>query len=71
MKRWEILFDPNKDYGSFQDREISYGDVLGEPGGGEWNKTLSGFTYKNIFLNLIHGQLIILISFLDMQKLIF
>ena len=70
-KDGKYYFDPNKDYGSFQDREISYGDVLGEPGGGEWNKTLSGFTYKNIFLNLIHGQLIILISFLDMQKLIF
>lgn len=39
-------FDPSKDYGAYQDRETSFGDVLGEAGGGEWNKTPTGLTYK-------------------------
>ncbi len=42
----KIYFDPDKDYGEFQDREVIHGDVLGEAGGGEWNKTPTGFTYK-------------------------
>ena len=42
----KTYFDPAKDYGDLQDREISVGDVLGEEGGGEWNKTPTGFTWK-------------------------
>jgi hypothetical protein len=45
----KYYFDPAKDYGEFQDREISIGDVLGEEGSGEWNKTPTGFTYKKYF----------------------
>lgn len=45
-KDGKIYFDPSKDYGALQEYEVSYGDVLGEPGGGEWNKTTTGFTYK-------------------------
>ncbi|MDR1381207.1 MAG: RagB/SusD family nutrient uptake outer membrane protein [Tannerella sp.] len=45
----KYYFDPSKDYGEFQDREIFVGDVLGEEGGGEWNKTPTGFSYKKYF----------------------
>jgi len=39
-------FDPAKDYGDLQDLEVMVGDVLGEEGGGEWNKSPTGFTWK-------------------------
>ncbi len=42
----KTYFDPAKDYGSLQDKEVMTGDVLGEGGGGEWNKTPTGFTFK-------------------------
>lgn len=42
----KTYFDPAKDYGSLQDKEVSVGDVLAEGGGGEWNKTPTGFTWK-------------------------
>jgi hypothetical protein len=42
-------FDPDKDYGDLQDKEVSVGDVRGEEGGGEWNKTPTGFTWKKYF----------------------
>lgn len=45
-KNGKVYFDPNKDYGAFQDKEVLVGDALGEAGGGEWNKTSTGFTYK-------------------------
>lgn len=38
-KDGKTYFDPNKDYGALQDKEVSVGDVLAEGGGGEWNKT--------------------------------
>lgn len=46
VKDGKTYFDPAKDYGEFQDKEVLHGDVLGESGGGEWNKTPTGFTYK-------------------------
>lgn len=45
-KDGKTYFDPNKDYGSLQEMEVSVGDALGEGGGGEWNKTQSGFAWK-------------------------
>lgn len=45
-KDGKTYFDPAKDYGDLQDKEVSVGDVLGEGGGGEWNKTPTGFTWK-------------------------
>lgn len=42
----KTYFDPSKDYGSLQDKEVSVGDVLSEGGGGEWNKTPTGFAWK-------------------------
>jgi len=45
----KTYFDPAKDYGDLQDREISVGDVLGEEGGGEWNKSPTGFTWKKYY----------------------
>jgi len=41
-KDGKTYFDPNKDYGALQDKEVSVGDVLAEGGGGEWNKTPTG-----------------------------
>ena len=57
LKRWQTYFDPNKDYGALQDKEISVGDVLAEGGGGEWNKTLPACLGKNIVRKKKHGQL--------------
>ena len=34
---------------SYTHLDVYKRQVLGEPGGGEWNKTLSGFTYKKYF----------------------
>jgi len=48
-KDGKVYFDPAKDYGVFQDREVMFGDVLGEAGGGEWNKTPTGLSYKKYF----------------------
>lgn len=48
-KDGKVYFDPAKDYGDLQDREVSFGDVLGEAGGGEWNKTPTGLSYKKYF----------------------
>ena len=45
----KLYFDPAKDYGTYQDREVMFGDVLGESGGGEWNKTPTGFSYKKYY----------------------
>lgn len=45
----KAYFDPKKDYGDLQDKEVSVGDVRGEEGGGEWNKTPTGFTWKKYF----------------------
>lgn len=45
-KGGKTYFDPNKDYGALQDKEVSVGDVLAEGGGGEWNKTPTGLTWK-------------------------
>lgn len=45
----KLYFDPAKDYGAYQDREVMFGDVLGEAGGGEWNKTPTGLSYKKYF----------------------
>lgn len=45
----KTYFDPAKDYGSLQDKEISVGDVLAEGGGGEWNKTPTGFAWKKYY----------------------
>ena len=45
-KDGKTYFDPNKDYGALQDKEISVGDVLAEGGGGEWNKTPTGLSWK-------------------------
>ncbi len=42
----KTYFDPSKDYGAFQDKEISVGDVLAEGGGSEWNKTPTGLSWK-------------------------
>lgn len=48
-KNGKIYFDPSKDYGEYQDMEVLVGDVLGEAGGGEWNKSTTGFTYKKYY----------------------
>lgn len=45
-KDGKVYFDPNKDYGALQDKEVSVGDVLAEGGGGEWNKTPTGLSWK-------------------------
>ena len=45
-KDGKTYFDPNKDYGALQDKEISVGDVLAEGGGGEWNKPPTGLSRK-------------------------
>lgn len=45
----KTFFDPNKDYGSLQDKEVSVGDVLAEGGGGEWNKTPTGLSWKKYY----------------------
>lgn len=45
-KDGKVYFDPAKDYGAYQDKEVMFGDVLGEAGGGEWNKTPTGLSYK-------------------------
>lgn len=42
----KTYFDPDKDYGAFQDKEVSVGDVLSEGGGSEWNKTPTGLSWK-------------------------
>ena len=42
----KTYFDPNKDFWALQDKEISVGDVLAEGGGGEWNKTPTGLSWK-------------------------
>jgi len=46
VKNGKSYFDPSKEYGSLQDAPVSVGDVLGEGGGSEWNKTCTGFTWK-------------------------
>lgn len=48
-KDGKFYFDPAKDYGVLQDKEVSVGDVLAEGGGGEWNKTPTGFAWKKYF----------------------
>jgi len=48
-KDGKVYFDPAKDYGDLQDREVMIGDVLGEVGSGEWNKTPTGLTFKKYF----------------------
>lgn len=45
-KDGKTYFDPNKDYGALQDKEVSVGDALAEGGGGEWNKTPTGLAWK-------------------------
>lgn len=45
----KFYFDPAKDYGAYQELEVLVGDVLGEAGGGEWNKTPTGFSYKKYY----------------------
>lgn len=45
-KDGKTYFDPNKDYGALQDKEVSVGDVFAEGGGGEWNKTPTGLSWK-------------------------
>lgn len=48
----KTYFDSKKDYGNLNDKEVWVGDVKGEPGGGEWNKTPTGFSYKKYFTAL-------------------
>lgn len=48
-KDGKYYFDPAKDYGALQDREVSVGDALGEGGGGEWNKTPTGLAWKKYY----------------------
>jgi hypothetical protein len=48
-KDGKAYFDPSKDYGELQDKEVCVGDVRGEEGGGEWNKTPTGFTWKKYY----------------------
>ena len=48
-KNGAFYFDPTKDYGDLQDAPVSVGDVKNEGGGGEWNKTPTGFTWKKYF----------------------
>lgn len=45
----DTYFKSTGDYGSLQDAPVSVGDVRGEAGGGEWNKTPTGFTWKKYF----------------------
>lgn len=45
--RW--YFKSTGDYGSLQDKNVIIGDVLAEGGGGEWNKTQTGLTWKKYF----------------------
>lgn len=45
-KDGKFFFDPSKDYGALQDKEVCVGDVLAEGGGGEWNKTPTGLSWK-------------------------
>lgn len=45
-KDGKAYFDPSKDYGSLQDAEVWEGDVLGDGIGSEWNKTMTGFSWK-------------------------
>lgn len=45
-KNGKVFFDPSKEYGALQDKDIWVGDVLGEGGGGEWNKTQTGLSWK-------------------------
>lgn len=49
VKDGKSYFDPTKDYGSLQDKEVSIGDALGEGGGGEWNKTQTGLSWKKYY----------------------
>lgn len=42
-------FKSSGDYGSMQDKTVIIGDVLSEGGGGEWNKTQTGLTWKKYF----------------------
>ncbi len=39
-------FHPDRDYADLDDRPVVIGDVFGEGGGGEWNKTPTGFNTK-------------------------
>ena len=48
-KDGKTYFDPSKDYGALQDKEVSVGDVLAEGGGGEWNKTPTGLAWKKYY----------------------
>lgn len=48
-KDGKTYFDPAKDYGSLQDKDIWVGDALGEGGGSEWNKTQSGLSWKKYY----------------------
>lgn len=45
--RW--YFKSTGAYGKFQDKSVIIGDVLSEGGGGEWNKTQTGLTWKKFF----------------------
>jgi hypothetical protein len=45
-KNGAYYFDPSKDYGELQDKDVYQGDVKGEGGGGEWNKTPTGLSWK-------------------------
>lgn len=45
----KLYFDPAKDYGAYQDKEVLHGDVLGEAGGGEWNKTPTGLSTRKYY----------------------
>ncbi len=49
VKDGKTYFDPAKDYGTLQDKDINVGDVLGEGGGGEWNKTQTGLSWKKYY----------------------
>lgn len=42
-------FKASGDYGDLQDAPVSVGDVKNEGGGGEWNKTPTGFAWKKYF----------------------
>ena len=42
-------FKKSGDYGDLQDAPVSVGDVENEGGGGEWNKTPTGFSWKKYF----------------------
>ncbi|WP_439181949.1 RagB/SusD family nutrient uptake outer membrane protein [Carboxylicivirga taeanensis] len=43
------MFHPDRDYADLNDRSVVEGDVFGEGGGGEWNKTPTGFNTKKYF----------------------